>query len=211
MRITKTLAILTMSGGIAYVAYHDEVSKKISDAFMQQTSIDTNRVNDNNSGPVDTQIKAQADQFIRQQLQQKLIREPEEDELSEREKLQMLAEALHELDTAEDEYDREFAVTTLGELNSAEAKQGLITALNDESDLVVFQAIRQINKWQNAGDRTEMLLSALQSHNDDVIEQTLRSISAVEDQKLIMRLKQLSKHANPDIREAAQLALNLAP
>jgi len=103
------------------------------------------------------------------------------------------------------------AVMTLGELHSAEARQGIVTALHDESKLVVSQAIRQINKWPDAASRTEMLLTALGSNNEEIVEETLLAINDVDDKRLIARLKQLSKHANPDIREAANLALNLAP
>jgi len=115
------------------------------------------------------------------------------------------------LDSAEDEYDRELAVMELGELKGTEAQQGIRTALHDTSNLVVSQAIRQINKWQNPAERTALLLIALQNQNDDIVEQTLLTITEVEDKKLIARLRQLGNHPNPDIRNAAKLALNLAP
>lgn len=162
--------------------------------------------------PVSTQQKAKINFNLQQQYQKILNQQGgQQESFNEDEKLELLNSALSQLEQAEDAYDRELAIMTLGELNGPEAKQGIITALNDESDLVVSQAIRQINKWQNPAGRTEMQLTALQNSNDDIIEQTLLSISVVEDKKLIARLKQLLKHANPDIREAAHLALNLAP
>lgn len=212
MKVTKLLLSLLILGVIAYFAYVDEANQLIIDTYRQLTGADNEIPNSlPHQEPTLARNKAEVDLLIQQQYQKTLSQAPEEDELSDSEKLQMLEEALHELDTAEDEYDRELAVMALGELNGAEAKHGLITALQDESDLVVSQAISQIDNWENQADRTDMLLTALQSQNDDIVEQTLLSISVVEDKRLIARLKQLSKHANPDIREAAKLALNLAP
>lgn len=212
MKFTKPLLGLTLFAAIFYIAYQHDAHQIIFDAYQQLGGVDDEKPSlPLQQEPLPVQNKAEIDLLIQQQYQKAVSQAPEEDELSDSEKLQMLEEALHELDAAEDEYDRELAVMTLGELTGAEAKQGIVTALHDDSNLVVSQAIRQIDKWQDPAERTEMLLIALQSHDDDVIEQTLLSISVVEDQKLIARLKQLSKHANPDIREAAQLALNLAP
>lgn len=212
MKATKLLLGLSLFAAALYLAYQSEAHNIIIEAYQEFRDSDQDKPDllpEHKALPAHN--KAEIDLFIQQQYQNAVSQPPEEDELSDSEKLQMLEEALHELDAAEDEYDRELAVMTLGELTGAEAKQGIVTALHDDSNLVVSQAIRQIDKWQDPAERTEMLLIALQSHDDDVIEQTLLSISVVEDQKLIARLKQLSKHANPDIREAAQLALNLAP
>ncbi len=212
MKVTTLLLGLSLFATVLYLAYENDAYKIIIDAYQQLAGIDeTKPSSDAPQKQAPVLSKAEVDLLIQQQYQKTLSQTPEEDELSDSDKLQMLDEALHELDTAEDEYDRELAVMTLGELNGAEAKQGIITALHDESDLVVSQAIRQINKWRDPSDRTDMLLIALQSKNDDIIEQTLLSISIVEEKKLIARLNQLSKHDNPDIREAARLALNLAP
>lgn len=212
MKATKLLLGLSLFTATVYLAYQNEAHNIIIEAYQQFNGSDDEKPDSSlEQETLPVHNKAEIDLLIQQQYQKAASQMPEEDELSDSEKLQMLDEALHELDTAEDEYDREVAVMTLGELRGAEAKQGIITALHDESDLVVSQAIRQIDKWQDQADRTEMLLTALQSQNDDMVEQTLLSISNAEDKKLIARLKQLSKHANPDIREAAQLALNLAP
>lgn len=212
MNATKPLLGLTLIATVLYFAYQNDAYKIIFDAYQQFGGIDDEKPDSvPQQEPQSVRSNAEVDLLIQQQYQKTLSQAPEEDELSDSEKLQMLEEALHELDTAEDEYDRELAVMTLGELTGAEAKQGIVTALHDESNLVVSQAIRQIDKWQDPAERTEMLLIALKSQNDDIVEQTLLSISVVEDPKLITRLKQLSKHANADIREAAQLALNLAP
>jgi HEAT repeat protein len=212
MKITKILLCLTICGLIIYGAYQPQTKQWILDAYQQLTSDGTSMGSDNKpAAPKPIPDKAQIDFLLQQQYQKSLNQQPEEDELSDSERLQMLEDALHELDTAEDESDRELAVMTLGELHSAEARQGIVTALHDESKLVVSQAIRQINKWPDAAIRTEMLLTALGSNNEEIVEETLLTINDVDDKRLIARLKQLSKHANPDIREAANLALNLAP
>jgi HEAT repeat protein len=212
MKIINTLLGLTIFGAALYLAYQNGADKAILNAYRQLSIIDTKPAPDTRQPPrVSAEMKAQADLLLQQQYQKIISQPPAEDPLSDSEKPQKLDEALHDIDSAEDEYDRELAVMTLGELNGAEAKQGIITALSDESNLVASQAIRQINKWQNPMDRTEMLLTALQSQNDDIIEQTLLTISIVDDKKLVARLKQLTKHANPDIRDAAKLALNLVP
>lgn len=211
MKTLNTLIGLTIFVTSLYLAYQNGADKAIFDAFRQLSRTDAKPADATEQKPIPAEVKAQATQVIQQQYQKNLNEPFVEDELSDSEKLQMLDDALREIDSAEDEYDRELAVMTLGELKSAEAKQGIITALNDESNLVTSQAIRQINKWPDPADRTDMLLTALQSQNDDIIEQTLLSISVVDDKKLVARLKQLTKHANPDIREAAKLALNLAP
>jgi HEAT repeat protein len=189
----------------------NEFSALVFDTDKHLSNTDTHQAPANNAESNPAQTKAQVEFVLQQQAQKIANQEPVEDLLSNSEKLQKLDDALHQLDNAEDEYDRELAVMELGELTGAEAKQGIITALNDSSNLVVSQAIRQINKWQDTTDRTDMLLTALQSHNDDTIEQTLLTINSVADKKLIARLKQLSKHNNRDIRAAAKLALNLAP
>jgi len=196
---------------VSAIPHVDEFSALVFDADKHLSNTDTHQAPADNSESNPAQTKAQVEFVLQQQAQKIANQEPVEDILSDSEKLQKLDGALHQLDNAEDEYDRELAVMELGELTGAEAKQGIITALNDNSHLVVSQAIRQIIKWQDPTDRTDMLLTALQSHNDDTIEQTLLVINSVEDKKLIARLKQLSKHNNRDIREAAKLALNLAP
>ncbi|MGZ4958326.1 MAG: HEAT repeat domain-containing protein [Methylomonas sp.] len=212
MKAIKPLLGTTLFAAAVYLAYQNNVHQLIFDAYQQLSGADDAEPASEPRQQLQPVLsKPEIDLLIQQQYQKAASQMPDEDELSDSEKLQMLDEALHELDTAEDEYDREVAVMTLGELQGAEAKQGIITALHDESDLVVSQAIRQIDKWQEPTERTEMLLTALQSQNDDMVEQTLLSISQVDDKKLIARLKQLSKHLNPNIREAAQLALNLAP
>lgn len=151
--------------------------------------------------------------ILQLQQQAQLIQNPApvNNETNDSEKLQTLNDALHELESAEDEYDREIAVMALGEFTDVAAKQGMITALHDTSKLVTTQAIRQINHWQDSADRTELLLLALENMDDEIVEQTLRTITVVEDKRLIARIKQFRKHRNPDIRDAAQLALNLAP
>lgn len=211
MKITKILLCLTICGLVIYGAYQPQTKQWILDAYQQLASGSTSIGPDNRPAPKPIPDKTQIDFLLQQQYQKTLNQQPEEDELSDSERLQMLEDALHELDTAEDESDRELAVMTLGELHSAEARQGIVTALHDESKLVVSQAIRQINKWPDAAIRTEMLLTALGSNNEEIVEETLLTINDVDDKRLIARLKQLSKHANPDIREAANLALNLAP
>lgn len=212
MKIIKLLLGFSIISVALYFAYINKIDETIIDTYHQLSK--TGEANPGLAAKPEsrpTYTKAQVDLLIQQQYQKTLSQASDEDELSDSEKLQMLEEALHELNSGEDEYDRELAVMTLGELKSAEAKQGMVTALHDESELVVSQAIRQIDKWQDSAERTEMLLIALQSNNDDMLEQTLLSISVVEDKKLIARLKQLAKHDNRDIREAAQMTLNLAP
>ncbi len=204
MKIKRLLFNLIICAGLIAFGYQYQVGDKIINVYRQFSAVDT-------APPKQTQVKAEVDLLLQQQSQKVLSPQPIEEALSDSEKLQKLDAALHELNTAADEYDRELAVMELGELQGLDAKQGLINALHDDANLVVTQAIRQINNWQDQAQRTDMLLMALQSPNDDIIEQTLLVLNVVEDKKLINRLRQLSKHHNPDIRQAAKLALNLAP
>lgn len=195
---------------VSIVSYKGEISRTILDSYKQASGIGNPSVASKNPKSVPAPLKTQVD-FLLQQQAQKVIQAPVENELSDSEKMQKLNDALQQLDSAEDEYDRELAVMELGELQGAAAKQGLMTALNDDSKLVVSQAIRQINNWQDPPARTELLLAALRNENPQTIEQTLLTINVVNDKRLITRLNQLSKHHNGDIRDAAKLALNLAP
>lgn len=214
MKFAKTAFVLTIFVVIFYVGYKNNYLRLIIDTWQNawNAAVDQPQASSPQKHP-EVNAKEQVDLFIQQQYLKTLSEQQTElaDDLSDSEKLQLLEKALHEFDSASDEYDREQAIMTLGELTGAEAKQGVINGLHDESGIVVSQAIRQINKWQNTSERTDMLLIALQSFNDDIVEQTLLAITVVEDKKLIARLKQLSKHENPNIREAAKLALNLAP
>lgn len=163
------------------------------------------------SKPISPLRKAQIDFHIQQQYQTILNhQEHQQESLNEEERLEILTNALTKLNHAENEYDRELAVMTIGELDDPLAKQGLLTALQDDSSIVVTQAIRQINQWPNSSERTEMLLTALQHPDDEIVLATLLTINIVDEHRLIARLKQLSKHHKPDIRDAANLALNLA-
>lgn len=211
MKIGTVLLGLAICGTAMVFGYQSQIKAKIVDAYRRFSSVETVSVPNNNSAPTPAQIKGRIDLLLQQKAQMVLSQPPLEDELSEEDKLQKLNDALHRLDSAEDEYDRELAVMELGALKGAEAKQGISTALHDASNLVVSQALRQINKRQDPTERTELLLIALRSHNDDIVEQTLLTITEVEDKKLIARLRQLSNHQNSDIRHAAKLALNLAP
>lgn len=195
--------------GLAYLANNtaliDALTRKYKIFSSQTPSPKTE------SKPISPQQKAEIDFHIQQQYQKTLSHQEHQQEiLSEEEKLEILTSALTELDHAEDEYDRELAVMTLGETDDPLAKQGLLTALQDESAIVVTQAIRQINQWPNASGRTEMLLTALQHPDDEIVLETLLRINVVDDPRLVARLKQLRQHHNPEIRDAANLALNLA-
>jgi len=212
MKISKILLGLTIFGSISAIIRLEHQYKIVESMVIAYKQISGNDSPPApNSKPELTPVaKAQIDLLLQQQAQKAFNPPPEDDELSDSEKLQKLNDALHQVDNAEDEYDRELAVMELGELRGAEAKQGIVTALHDNSNLVVTQAIRQIDKWQDPAERTALLLIALQNQNDDIVEQTLLTITEVEDKRLIARLKQLSKHHNPGIRDAAKLALNLA-
>lgn len=210
MNITKILLRLTIFSVVVYLIWPDEAAKQASKIYRLWVFSDSTAPISGKAQPVAD--KSRIDALIQRQYQNTLNKSPlPADELSDSEKLRILDDALHELNSAEDAYDREVAVMALGELTGAEAKQGIITALHDESKLVVTQAIHQINRWHNAEERTEMLLAALDSHDDEVVEQTLLTISVVDDKKLVNRLKLFGHHPNPDIRAAAEQALNLAP
>ena len=195
---------------VSEVHYKNEISQAIIEAYHLISGIDNTSFPSNQSKALPAPLKTQVE-FILQQQSQHITQAPIVEELDDAERLQKLDDALHQLEQAEDEYDRELAVMDLGELRGAAAKQGLLTALNDDSSLVVTQAIRQINNWQDPSARTDMLLAALASENPETVEQTLLTINVVSDKRLIARLKQLGKHNNGEIRDAAKLALNLAP
>ncbi|CAD6879644.1 hypothetical protein [Methylomonas albis] len=201
----ETIICLSLTG-IA-LCYRNEIGEGFVYSYQRILPGHSKPAADNDSNS----IKMRANLQLQQQAQLILNPAPVNNETSDNEKLEILNDALHELESAEDEYDREIAVMTLGDYTDVAAKQGMITALHDTSKLVTTQAVRQINHWQNPADRTELLLLALENMDDEIVEQTLRTITMVEDKRLIARIKQLRKHRNPDIRDAAQLALNLAP
>ncbi|MCQ8104610.1 HEAT repeat domain-containing protein [Methylomonas sp. SURF-2] len=214
MKLVKVVFISSIFTAIAYAGYKNNFLQFLIDAYQNTeiTAVD-NPEPSKQRHPPEFNANQQADLLIQQQYQKILSEQAEEleDELTDGEKLQLVEAALRELANADDEYDREQAIMTLGTLSGSEAKQGILDGLRDESGIVVSQAIRQINQWRNTDERTEMLLIALRHVDDDVVEQTLLEINAVEDKKLLARLNQLSKHHNPSIRAAAELALNLAP
>lgn len=202
MKAIKTFLLAAfIIGGAGYLA----VRYRLID-FLQQTNQNPAK----NQSPLSSpKQKAEIDFQIQQQYQ-RILNQQGRDARTEEERLKELNGALSTLDHATDEYDRELAVMVLGSLDDVLAKQGLLTALRDESWIVVTQAIRQITKRANSPERNEMLLTALQHNDDEIVLETLSAINAVDDQKLISRLKQLTKHPNPEIRDAANLALNLA-
>lgn len=121
-----------------------------------------------------------------------------------------LTELVTQAREAQDEYDRELAIMALGETASPEAKSTIMASLNDSSNIVRTQAIRQIDRWPNDQERNAMLIEALNSHDIENLETVILAITRVDDRRLINKLKHLAKHADPDIRQAAKAALNLA-
>lgn len=209
----NVLLYLVTGIGIACAAitYKNEISIAVPAMFETLSSLSERSAPNPRPDAANAPLKAEVNLLIQQQAQKITAQAPVEDEPSDAENLQNISDALTELEHAEDEYDRELAVMALGGLQGPAAQQGLLTALRDSSDLVVTQAIRQINSWQDPKIRTDMLLIALQSDDQRILEQTLTTITAVDDKRLTTRLKQLSKHSDSEIREAAKLALNLAP
>lgn len=122
----------------------------------------------------------------------------------------MIEEALLALHTDQDAQERELAVMTLGEYASNEAKEGILFALDDPGMNVREQAVIQISEWGDAKERQQLLIAALKNNNADIVVLTLKSISEVDDPRLIERLNSLSTDKNEQIREAAKLALALA-
>jgi len=208
-KIAVFFFLLMFLAGFGYLADKTGLVNLIIQTYKSFASknssapIHSNTISRKQKAEIDLQFQHQYQKMLHQQ---EFRQEPSSDE----EKLEMLNDALTELDHAEDEYDREVAVMTLGELDGPLVMQGLLTALHDHSSIVVTQAIRQINKWPNSLERTEMLLKVLQHPNDEIVLDTLTAINIVDNQKLVERLKELSKHHNPEIRDAANLALNLA-
>lgn len=123
---------------------------------------------------------------------------------------QMIEEALASLDHDPDELERELAVMTLGDYTTEQARTGLLSALDDRSALVRDQAVSQIIEWADPDQRSQMILAGLNNQRTEVVMHILESITEVSDPALIHRLTRLSRHSNREIKESAQLALELA-
>ena len=204
------LLVIPLIFGLGYIIGSSQSEYAIYNLYRKLTT--PNAAPKTLPSPLTPTQKAEIDAQIQQQYQKLLSQQqaPEQKPSSKEEKQEMLDHALSELDHAEDEHDREVAVMTLGEMSGNQAKLGLLNALQDTSGLVVTQTIRQISKWPNPSERIDMLLAALQHPNDEIVLETLLTINLVDDKKLITRLKQFTKHSNPEIGDAARLALNLA-
>lgn len=191
---------------IVYSIYDKNLQEALPNRFQMQpapTLAKSPSQNQHNT-PQQALINAQ----IQQQYQKLLNQAPNPDQTDIQVQLE---EALLEFHESDDPFDRELAIMKLGELQGEQTLEAMSDALHDPSPIVITQAIRQINHWQDPEQRAKLLLTALQNPDDDIVEQTLLSINMVEDKKLINRLKQLSKHHNSDIKNAAKLTLNLVP
>ena len=128
--------------------------------------------------------------------------------LDEPEKRALIERALFDLYHSKNVYDRELAVMNLSEFDGKEVTKAMLYALNDPENLVRDQAISQIGEWANEKERTELALSALKGNDPDALVLVLESITDINDEALVARIKELLDYPDEDVRQAARLALS---
>jgi HEAT repeat protein len=111
--------------------------------------------------------------------------------------------AINELETADDEEDRAYAVTVIGQSHKKEAIPAIIKALADPSPMVRQEAIERILGWTDDKQQEIMMIAALKSKDPDVIYMALESIYETKNKALLHQIKKLRKSKDQDIAELA--------
>jgi HEAT repeat protein len=118
--------------------------------------------------------------------------------------------ALNDLETAEDEEDRAYAVTVIGLSNKKEAIPAMIKALDDPSSLVRQEALERILGWPDDKQQEIMIIAALKSKDPDLVYVALESLYETHNKALLLQIKKLRKNKDVDIaRLASEVYENL--
>lgn len=111
--------------------------------------------------------------------------------------------AINDLETAEDEEDRAYAVTVIGLSNKKEAIPALIKALDDPSSLVRQEALERILGWPDDKQQEIMMIAALKSKDMDMVYVALESIYETDNKALLRQINRLRKSKDTDIAKLA--------
>lgn len=111
--------------------------------------------------------------------------------------------AINDLETAEDEEDRAYAVTIIGLSNKKEAIPAIIKALDDPSSLVRREALERILGWPDDKQQEIMMIAALKSKDMDMVYVALESIYETNNKALLRQINRLRKSKDNDIAKLA--------
>jgi hypothetical protein len=111
--------------------------------------------------------------------------------------------AINDLETAEDEEDRAYAVTVIGLSNKKEAIPAIIKALDDPSSLVRQEALERILGWPDDKQQEVMMIAVLKSKDMDMVYVALESIYETNNKALLRQINRLRKSKDNDIAKLA--------